>query len=244
MREQVAAYERGETLEQSTYDYDPDTDRLTVHRSKEEADDYRYFPEPDLVPVEPPAELVERLRGELGELPGCAHPPARAGRSASTSPTSSSTTGNEPKAAALVARRRRAGASAANIAMNQPRLPAGERGRAREDPRRRTSTREALNAAFAAARDRLDSTRTTYLGADRGQRRVGARARDRRGARREPAAGRDVPRRQGGRARLPRRPGDEGDAAARPTRRSSTGFCGRSCRRSAVLEPRRRGSRS
>jgi aspartyl-tRNA(Asn)/glutamyl-tRNA(Gln) amidotransferase subunit B len=70
IREQVAAYERGETLEQSTYDYDPDTDRLTVHRSKEEADDYRYFPEPDLVPIEPPAELVERLRGELSELPG------------------------------------------------------------------------------------------------------------------------------------------------------------------------------
>jgi aspartyl-tRNA(Asn)/glutamyl-tRNA(Gln) amidotransferase subunit B len=70
VREQIALYERGETIEQSTYDYDPDTDRLTVHRSKEEADDYRYFPEPDLVPVEPPAELVERLRGEIGELPG------------------------------------------------------------------------------------------------------------------------------------------------------------------------------
>src|SRR3954470_1686307 len=67
VREQVAAYERGETLEQSTYDYDPDTDRLTVHRSKEEADDYRYFPEPDLVPVEPPAELVAAI--ELPELP-------------------------------------------------------------------------------------------------------------------------------------------------------------------------------
>src|SRR3954467_3941122 len=69
VREQIAAYERGETLEQSTYDYDPDTDRLTVHRSKEEADDYRYFPEPDLVPVEPAAELVERLRSELPERP-------------------------------------------------------------------------------------------------------------------------------------------------------------------------------
>jgi aspartyl-tRNA(Asn)/glutamyl-tRNA(Gln) amidotransferase subunit B len=70
VREQVAAYEHGETLEQSTYDYDPDTDHLTVHRSKEEADDYRYFPEPDLVPVEPPLELVERLRAEVPELPG------------------------------------------------------------------------------------------------------------------------------------------------------------------------------
>ncbi len=43
---------------------------LTPRRSKEEADDYRYFPEPDLVPVEPPAELVERLRAELPESPG------------------------------------------------------------------------------------------------------------------------------------------------------------------------------
>src|SRR5205814_6722954 len=70
VRQQVAAYEAGKTLEQSTYDYDPDLDRLTVHRSKEEADDYRYFPEPDLVPVEPPADLVERLRGQVVERPG------------------------------------------------------------------------------------------------------------------------------------------------------------------------------
>ena len=51
-RQQVEAHEAGEEVVQSTYDYEPDTDRLTVHRSKEEADDYRYFPEPDLVPVE------------------------------------------------------------------------------------------------------------------------------------------------------------------------------------------------
>jgi aspartyl-tRNA(Asn)/glutamyl-tRNA(Gln) amidotransferase subunit B len=69
-RQQVAAHEAGEEVVQSTYDYEPDTDRLTVHRSKEEADDYRYFPEPDLVPVEPPAELVERLRGQVVERPG------------------------------------------------------------------------------------------------------------------------------------------------------------------------------
>ena len=69
VRQQIAAHEAGETVVQSTYDYEADTDVLTVHRSKEEADDYRYFPEPDLVPVEPPAELVERLRGEVPELP-------------------------------------------------------------------------------------------------------------------------------------------------------------------------------
>src|SRR5205823_6303492 len=68
-RQQVAAHEAGDPVVQSTYDYDADTDVLTVHRSKEEADDYRYFPEPDLVPVDPPAELVVRLRAELPELP-------------------------------------------------------------------------------------------------------------------------------------------------------------------------------
>jgi aspartyl-tRNA(Asn)/glutamyl-tRNA(Gln) amidotransferase subunit B len=69
VREQVKLYESGGEVEQHTYDYEPDTDTLTPHRSKEEADDYRYFPEPDLVPVEPAAELVERLRGELPPLP-------------------------------------------------------------------------------------------------------------------------------------------------------------------------------
>jgi aspartyl-tRNA(Asn)/glutamyl-tRNA(Gln) amidotransferase subunit B len=67
---QIALYESGGQVVQETYDYDPDTSQLTPHRAKEEADDYRYFPEPDLVPMEPPRELVERLRAELPELPG------------------------------------------------------------------------------------------------------------------------------------------------------------------------------
>jgi aspartyl-tRNA(Asn)/glutamyl-tRNA(Gln) amidotransferase subunit B len=67
---QVALYESGSAPVQDTYDFDPSLGALTRHRSKEEADDYRYFPEPDLVPIEPPRELVERLRAELPELPG------------------------------------------------------------------------------------------------------------------------------------------------------------------------------
>jgi aspartyl-tRNA(Asn)/glutamyl-tRNA(Gln) amidotransferase subunit B len=67
---QVGIWESGGEVEQHTYDYDVAHNRLTARRAKEEADDYRYFPEPDLVPVEPPAELVERLRAELPELPG------------------------------------------------------------------------------------------------------------------------------------------------------------------------------
>jgi aspartyl-tRNA(Asn)/glutamyl-tRNA(Gln) amidotransferase subunit B len=69
VKRQVAVWESGGEVVQETYDYDATSDTLTPRRAKEEADDYRYFPEPDLVPIEPPAELVERLRAELPELP-------------------------------------------------------------------------------------------------------------------------------------------------------------------------------
>jgi aspartyl-tRNA(Asn)/glutamyl-tRNA(Gln) amidotransferase subunit B len=66
---QIAAYEAGEPVTQETLHYDPSSGRLTPLRSKEYADDYRYFPEPDLVPVEPSGEMVERIGAELEELP-------------------------------------------------------------------------------------------------------------------------------------------------------------------------------
>jgi aspartyl-tRNA(Asn)/glutamyl-tRNA(Gln) amidotransferase subunit B len=66
---QIGIYEAGGTIEQETLHFDPGNESSAPLRSKEEAQDYRYFPEPDLVPVHPPAELVERLRGEVGELP-------------------------------------------------------------------------------------------------------------------------------------------------------------------------------
>ena len=66
---QIGVWESGGEVRQETYDFDAAHGRLTARRAKEEADDYRYFPEPDLVPVEPPADLVERLRSELPELP-------------------------------------------------------------------------------------------------------------------------------------------------------------------------------
>jgi aspartyl-tRNA(Asn)/glutamyl-tRNA(Gln) amidotransferase subunit B len=67
---QIGVWEAGGEVVQQTYDFDATSGRLTARRAKEEADDYRYLPDPDLVPVEPPAELVERLRGEIPELPG------------------------------------------------------------------------------------------------------------------------------------------------------------------------------
>ncbi len=66
---QIALYGAGEAVTQQTLHFDPQSGAITPLRSKEEADDYRYFPEPDLVPVEPPAELIERLRAEIPELP-------------------------------------------------------------------------------------------------------------------------------------------------------------------------------
>jgi aspartyl-tRNA(Asn)/glutamyl-tRNA(Gln) amidotransferase subunit B len=66
---QIAVYEAGGTVEQETLHFDPAHEDSPPLRSKEEAQDYRYFPEPDLVPVNPPVELVERLRTEIGELP-------------------------------------------------------------------------------------------------------------------------------------------------------------------------------
>ena len=67
---QVGIYEAGGEVEQETLHFDPGKESAPPLRSKEEAQDYRYFPEPDLVPIEPPAELVERVRAELPELPG------------------------------------------------------------------------------------------------------------------------------------------------------------------------------
>jgi aspartyl-tRNA(Asn)/glutamyl-tRNA(Gln) amidotransferase subunit B len=70
IRRQVGLWESGGTVVQETLDYEVKSDTVTPRRRKEEADDYRYFPEPDLVPLEPEAETLERLRAELPELPG------------------------------------------------------------------------------------------------------------------------------------------------------------------------------
>jgi aspartyl-tRNA(Asn)/glutamyl-tRNA(Gln) amidotransferase subunit B len=67
---QVAVWESDGDVVLQTFDFDAGSGTLTPRRTKEEAEDYRYFPEPDLVPLEPSQELVERLRAELPELPG------------------------------------------------------------------------------------------------------------------------------------------------------------------------------
>ncbi|MFM8236858.1 MAG: Asp-tRNA(Asn)/Glu-tRNA(Gln) amidotransferase subunit GatB [Actinomycetota bacterium] len=59
----------GGAVVQETRHWDEDAGRTIPGRSKEEAHDYRYFPEPDLVPVAPTAEMRERVRASMPELP-------------------------------------------------------------------------------------------------------------------------------------------------------------------------------
>jgi aspartyl-tRNA(Asn)/glutamyl-tRNA(Gln) amidotransferase subunit B len=66
---QAAVLDGGGRIIQETRHFHEDTGTTTSGRSKEEAQDYRYFPEPDLVPVAPPAEWVEQIRAALPEAP-------------------------------------------------------------------------------------------------------------------------------------------------------------------------------
>ncbi|MFL5917438.1 MAG: Asp-tRNA(Asn)/Glu-tRNA(Gln) amidotransferase subunit GatB [Gaiellaceae bacterium] len=70
VRRQIETWEAGREVVQQTLDYEVKSDTVTPRRRKEEADDYRYFPEPDVVPLEPEPETLERLRSELPEQPG------------------------------------------------------------------------------------------------------------------------------------------------------------------------------
>ena len=78
LRRQEEIVRSGGQVEQETLHYDPASGALTSLRSKEEAHDYRYFPEPDLVPLAPTEVMLARAREALPELPA-----ARAERFAS-----------------------------------------------------------------------------------------------------------------------------------------------------------------
>jgi aspartyl-tRNA(Asn)/glutamyl-tRNA(Gln) amidotransferase subunit B len=69
IRRQTQILESGGAVEQETLHFDPQSKSLTSLRSKEEAHDYRYFPEPDLVPLAPTEQMLERARSAIPELP-------------------------------------------------------------------------------------------------------------------------------------------------------------------------------
>ncbi len=153
VRRQIETWESGGEVVQETLDYEVKSDTVTPRRRKEEADDYRYFPEPDLVPLEPERELVDRLREQVPE------PPAKrihelAGVVGFDPALDLVTTGNERKARLLVDN----GLdwpTAANIAMNQlssiDPLPENGAALVAVIKQRERITREAYNASFASS---------------------------------------------------------------------------------------------
>ena len=68
-RRQIDMIENGETVRQETRHWDENDSRTHTLRTKEDADDYRYFLEPDLVPLDPPPEWIDAVRAKLPMLP-------------------------------------------------------------------------------------------------------------------------------------------------------------------------------
>ena len=66
---QIDTLEDGGKVQQATVLFDPDTGETRMMRSKEDAHDYRYFPDPDLLPVRISDEQIARIKGEMPELP-------------------------------------------------------------------------------------------------------------------------------------------------------------------------------
>ena len=69
IRWQIEEIEDGRAVQQATVLFDPDTGETRAMRTKEDAADYRYFPDPDLPPLAIAAEWIERVRAEMPELP-------------------------------------------------------------------------------------------------------------------------------------------------------------------------------
>src|SRR3712207_6273710 len=69
LERQIGILKSGASVEQTTLHYDPDTDEVHELRSKEYAHDYRYFPEPDLLPLELTEAWIREIKSRLPELP-------------------------------------------------------------------------------------------------------------------------------------------------------------------------------
>src|SRR3954451_11264161 len=157
VRRQIETWEAGREVVQQTLDYEVKSDTVTPRRRKEEADDYRYFPEPYLVPVEPSAEVIERLRADLPELPGT-RIRVLAADVGFDHAVDLVTTGNEHKARLLV-EHGLDWPTAANVAMNQLAAidPLPENGPALVAiiEQRDAIPREQLTASFAESATKL-----------------------------------------------------------------------------------------
>ena len=208
---QIGIYESGGTVDQETLHFDPSRVEAPPLRSKEEAQDYRYFPEPDLVPLEPERELVERLRGELPESPA-ARIRRLDGEIGFSLAEGLVTSGRDELYSRIPGER----AAVANVVMNELAATGVDPASVNADElakvieRRGEIPRAAFTEALAASGS-PDFSAERYLAEAAIVGRLRARPGDRPDPGPERVAGGGIPRRQGRPARLLRRPGDEGD---------------------------------
>ncbi len=174
---QIEVLEDGGKIDQETLHFDPDTGTTTPLRSKEEAHDYRYFPEPDLVPLEIDPAWVEELRATQPELPA-----ARVQRFMDRVRALARRRGRArlvgPAGRVLRRSRRGGGRRQAGGQLDDGRVPRPSqrrRPRGRPRPRHRRAPRQAREAR--RGRHRLDERRQGGLRAhDRGARGAGGRS--------------------------------------------------------------------
>jgi aspartyl-tRNA(Asn)/glutamyl-tRNA(Gln) amidotransferase subunit B len=117
---QIEVLESGGTVVQETRLYDPDRDETRPMRSKEEANDYRYFPDPDLLPVVLDEAFIAKARRELPELPDAKR--ERWVRDFGLKPDTADVLAADPEVAALydaLARESRQPVAAANTLQSQ-----------------------------------------------------------------------------------------------------------------------------
>ena len=224
---------RGGTIMQETRHWHEDTGITTSGRVKSDADDYRYFPEPDLVPVAPSRETVEALRGTLPEPPGRASQaaPGRLGLQpisrCATSSTPGASSSSRRRSPPAPRRRPRASGGSGELARRanaegqdvvDVRRRAGRRRRRTSPSSTGSSTSGRLNDSMArqVLEGVLAGEGTPTAVADaRGLALVSGRRRPRGGRRRghrgQPRRRGQDPRRQGAGRRRAHRPGHEGD---------------------------------
>jgi len=128
---QFGALRKGAPLTQETRHFDENRGTTHTLRSKEEAFDYRYFPEPDLPPLEPDREWVEGIRASLPELPAARR--ARLVRELGLKAELGAMIGSDSKATDYLDRAVAAGAPAGGTAVWMTQDPAGYLNRTGED---------------------------------------------------------------------------------------------------------------